>query len=386
MNGHFLISLDFELVWGGAGWNLSKIELYKPNLSCAKEALCEIVHLLEKYDMKCTIGYVGAMNYASLQELQMVNNTLIPSYLDISYASFASLLPHVGKELDVNLFLAHREVEILQVKANVELASHTYSHYYCLEEGQTIEDFENDVRMAKENAIKQGVNLVSIIFPRNQVNDDYLTICRKYGFTHFRGMLNSFLYKPSKTPFRYSPMGALRFLDTYLNISGNNTYTIEDTKNKELIDVPGQGLAQGQGPAVGQGTHQPLPLLGDDPAHQPRPHREGKALRSAAAAGHVQQPPPLGGGLPWPGLRRRGPVWPHLHRADEIAPLLLWPEIALRRELGIGVFHRDHRRLQMPGQGPLRRQLLPGGQPPGQDILFDAAVEIVIPGQAPPAL
>ncbi|MEF3426828.1 polysaccharide deacetylase family protein [Bacteroides cellulosilyticus] len=239
MNGHFLISLDFELVWGGAGWNLSKIELYKPNLSCAKEALCEIVHLLEKYDMKCTIGYVGAMNYASLQELQMVNNTLIPSYLDISYASFASLLPHVGKELDVNLFLAHREVEILQVKANVELASHTYSHYYCLEEGQTIEDFENDVRMAKENAIKQGVNLVSIIFPRNQVNDDYLTICRKYGFTHFRGMLNSFLYKPSKTPFRYSPMGALRFLDTYLNISGNNTYTIEDTKNKELIDVPG---------------------------------------------------------------------------------------------------------------------------------------------------
>lgn len=70
MNGHLLISLDFELVWGVAGWNLSKIELYKPNLSCAKEALYEIVHLLEKYDMKCTIGYVGAMNYASLQELQ----------------------------------------------------------------------------------------------------------------------------------------------------------------------------------------------------------------------------------------------------------------------------------------------------------------------------
>lgn len=92
MNGHFLISLDFELVWGVAGWNLSKIELYKPNLSCAKEALYEIVHLLEKYDMKCTIGYVGAMNYASLQELQMVNNTLIPSYLDISYASFASVI------------------------------------------------------------------------------------------------------------------------------------------------------------------------------------------------------------------------------------------------------------------------------------------------------
>lgn len=239
MNGHFLISLDFELVWGLAGWNLSRIELYKRNLLLAKDALCKIVHLLEKYDMKCTIGYVGAMNYTSLQELQMTNNALIPSYTNLLYASFVSLLPYMGKELDESLFLAHQEVEMLQMKTNVEVASHTYSHYYCLEEGQTIEDFENDVRMAKENAMKQGVNLVSIIFPRNQVNDDYLNICRKYGFTHFRGMLNNFLYKPSKTSFRYSPMGALRFLDTYLNISGSNTFTIEDTKGKELIDVPG---------------------------------------------------------------------------------------------------------------------------------------------------
>lgn len=239
MNGYFLISLDFELVWGLAGWNLQKIELYKRNLLLAKDALCEIVRLLEKHDMKCTIGYVGAMNHTSLQELQITNNTLVPSYTNLLYASFTSLLPHVGKELDVSLFLAHQEVRMLQMKANVELASHTYSHYYCLEEGQTIEDFEDDMRMAKENAMKQGLNLVSIIFPRNQVNDDYLNICRKYGFTHFRGMLNNFLYKPSRTSFRYSPMGALRFFDTYLNISGNNTYTIEDTKGKELIDVPG---------------------------------------------------------------------------------------------------------------------------------------------------
>ena len=154
----------------------------------------------------------------------------------------------------------------------------------------------------------------------------------------------------------------------------------------ELIDVPGQSLAQGQSSAVGHRRQQPLPLLGDDPAHQPGPHGEGKALRPAAAAGQVQQPPPPWGGLPQLGLLRRGPVRPHLHRTDEIPPLLLRAEIALRQKLGIGVLHRDHRRLQVPGQGPLGRKLLPGGQPPGQDILFDAAVEIIIPGQAPPAL
>lgn len=250
MNGHFLISLDFELVWGLAGWDLPRIELYKRNLLLAKDALCEIVSLLEKYDMKCTIGYVGAMNYTSLQELQMADNSLVPSYTNLLYAPFASLLPYMGKELDEGLFLAHQEVEMLQIKANVEVASHTYSHYYCLEEGQTLEDFENDLRMVKENAMKQGINLVSIIFPRNQVNDNYLSICCRYGFTHYRGMLNNFLYKPSKTSFRYSPMGALRFLDTYLNISGNNTYTIEDTKDKELIDVPGSRFLRPYSPQL----------------------------------------------------------------------------------------------------------------------------------------
>ncbi|SHJ48468.1 polysaccharide deacetylase family protein [Bacteroides stercorirosoris] len=239
MNGHFLISLDFELVWGLAGWDLSQIEHYKQNLFSAKDALYKIVCLLEKYNMKCTVGYVGAMNHVSQQELYNTNNILIPAYSNHLYASFGSLLPYMNRELDERLFLAHQEIEMLQKKANVEVASHTYSHYYCLEEGQTIDDFENDVRMAITNAKKQGVNLVSIIFPRNQVNDDYLKVCHKYGFTHFRGMINTALYKPTKTVFRYSPMGALRFLDTYLNISGSNTYSIENTVGKDLIDVPG---------------------------------------------------------------------------------------------------------------------------------------------------
>ncbi|WP_025835231.1 polysaccharide deacetylase family protein [Bacteroides stercorirosoris] len=163
MNGHFLISLDFELVWGLAGWDLSQIEHYKQNLFSAKDALYKIVCLLEKYNMKCTVGYVGAMNHVSQQELYNTNNILIPAYSNHLYASFGSLLPYMNRELDERLFLAHQEIEMLQKKANVEVASHTYSHYYCLEEGQTIDDFENDVRMAITNA-KNKVLILFLLF------------------------------------------------------------------------------------------------------------------------------------------------------------------------------------------------------------------------------
>lgn len=239
MIGHFVISLDFELVWGLAGWNITQVESYSTNIKNAKTALKDIVEMLEKYDMKCTIGYVGAMNFSCISELRLDKNTVIPSYKNKQFASFISLLPYAEKELNVDLFFAKSEIAYLKSRANIELASHTYSHYYCLEEGQSIDDFENDLIKTIENAELHGIKLASIIFPRNQVNDTYLKICKNRGFTHFRGMLNNTLYEPSKTSFRYSPIGALRFLDTYFNISGSNTYSIDTTMGKELIDVPG---------------------------------------------------------------------------------------------------------------------------------------------------
>lgn len=239
MNGHFVISLDFELVWGLAGWNITQVESYSTNIKNAKTALKDIVEVFDKYNMKCTIGFVGAMNFSCISELRLDENTVIPSYQDKLYASFLSLLPYAEKELGVDLFLAESEIMFLKSRVNIELASHTFSHYYCLEKGQSIVDFEKDLIKTNENAKLHGIKLSSIIFPRNQVNDTYLRICRNHGFTHFRGMLNNVLYEPSKTSFRYSPMGALRFLDTYFNISGLNTYSIESTRGKELIDVPG---------------------------------------------------------------------------------------------------------------------------------------------------
>ena len=62
-----------------------------------------------------------------------------------------------------------RQDVITELKNNtlVELASHTFSHYYALEDGQTIEQFNSDIKASIDSAKVHGLNLKSIIFPRN---------------------------------------------------------------------------------------------------------------------------------------------------------------------------------------------------------------------------
>ena len=43
-----------------------------------------------------------------------------------------------------------------------ELGTHTFSHYYCLEEGQTAEQFKADIEAAIKIAAEKGVTLKSL--------------------------------------------------------------------------------------------------------------------------------------------------------------------------------------------------------------------------------
>lgn len=227
--GKFIISLDFELIWGLAGWSNDKIDSYYNNFSNAIIALEKIVELFHKYDIKCTIAFVGAMNYNSLDELMIeLKKYRKPSYRKPSFYSFDSLLPYITqRKYHVSNYFCKDIIEELAKNSKVELASHTFSHYYCLEDGQTIENFEQDIFFAIKSANRSNITIKSIIFPRNQVSKECIDICQRYGITHFRGTLNNYLYQANKTESRYSIKGALRFLDTYFNLSGYNTYYVD---------------------------------------------------------------------------------------------------------------------------------------------------------------
>lgn len=233
-HGYFVISLDFELIWGLAGWNKKQIDSYLPNLQNATKALKYIIATLSKYKIKCTIGYVGFMGYQSVDDLISHLPQILPQYENMSFSSVHSLIPLINVIYPKELFFCPTILKELEAEPLIELASHTFSHYYCLEKGQNEEAFRQDIQKAQEQG---NGKLHSIIYPRNQVSQRYLKICKENGFTHYRGNLPNLLYKAKKTTSRYSLTGALRFLDTYINLFGHHCFKAQE--HEGLINIPG---------------------------------------------------------------------------------------------------------------------------------------------------
>jgi len=228
-NGGFIVSLDFELMWGMAGHDREYLQKYSDNIRHAPEALLEIIKICSRYGVKLTVAHVGAMTQSHPSELRGITPPIQPTYYNSAFYSgnIIHIMPELAKEPE--LFCCPTTLKELLKKLNVELASHTYSHYYCLEDGQTIEQFENDIIQVRKHSLS---DYSTIIFPRNQVSEDYLNICAKHGFTHYRGIVEDFIHRPSKTKSHFSLKGVLRLLDSYVPITGDKTF-------KEIKEIGG---------------------------------------------------------------------------------------------------------------------------------------------------
>ncbi|MEJ7677592.1 MAG: hypothetical protein WKG06_06940 [Segetibacter sp.] len=96
-----------------------------------------------------------------------------------------------------------------------------------------------DIQKACEIAKKENIELTSIVFPRNQVNKDYLPICLKYGIKYYRGAQQGKLWSSKDTDEGNKvKFKILRFLDAYINISGAGSYPIPEIKQYP-INLPG---------------------------------------------------------------------------------------------------------------------------------------------------
>ena len=103
-----------------------------------------------------------------------------------------------------------------------EIGSHTFSHYYCREAGQTPEQFAEDMAAAKAIAGDHGYDLTSVILPRNQCEPEYTDILRQAGFTAYRDEENDWIYNKVKSGLLFK---VLRTLDMYLPLTGQGGYT-----------------------------------------------------------------------------------------------------------------------------------------------------------------
>lgn len=234
--GNFVISLDFEIYWGVH--DAVSIESYKENLLGVRKVIPELLHLFNKFQIKATFATVGLLFFDEKNDLLNNLPERKPEYVQRELSSYYSQIKLIGKNEEEDPF--HFGLSLIQKiqKFQQEIGCHTFSHYYCLEKGQTTEDFKADLIAAKKIAFKRSIELKSIVFPRNQYNKTYLQICKEEGFSTFRGNEKSVLFS-SRTQRNDSLLRRpLRLIDAYINLSGHNCYSKEEMKNGELINIP----------------------------------------------------------------------------------------------------------------------------------------------------
>lgn len=232
--GGFVFSLDFELMWGVYGTH--NISDYGKNIVGVRKMVPRMLDLLSRYKLGCTWATVGFLFCSSRDELLACLPPIRPAYHNPRISAY-SYLHEVGTDerRDPHHFAPSLIAEIA-ARPRQEIATHTLSHYYCLEEGQTAEAFAADLSAALSLAAAKGYRINSIVFPRNQVSETALAICRGAGLTIYRGA--------SETP---SGIGiarsqerlshrAIRLIDAYIE-TGARTNRIVRRQNG-MINVP----------------------------------------------------------------------------------------------------------------------------------------------------
>jgi len=215
--GAFVISLDFELHWGVRDHETTHGP-YRQNLLGARKAIPRLLELFERYGIAGTWAIVGFLFASSPEERRRFEPALRPCYYDKSLDPYVEPL---GKgEADDPLHFAPSLIEQIRRSPNQEIATHTFSHYYGHEPGQTVESFKADLDSAIAIAADRGLRLRSIVFPRNQVNPDYTQAVLDAGIICYRGSEHGWMHRGTSRQERTLRLRLARIADTYVDISG----------------------------------------------------------------------------------------------------------------------------------------------------------------------
>ena len=181
--GILVISLDFELLWGvfdKVDWR-HKIVYFENT----RKVIPEILKLFEEYGISCTWATVGMLFNSGWEEWNHNIPSKLPNYDDNKLSAYDYGKSIQNKETE-ELCFAPNLIRLIKDTSGQEIATHTYSHYYCLEPGQTMESFRLDLQKASRLAKKFDIDLKSLVFPRNQYNKEYLNLCSELGINTVR--------------------------------------------------------------------------------------------------------------------------------------------------------------------------------------------------------
>jgi peptidoglycan/xylan/chitin deacetylase (PgdA/CDA1 family) len=178
MAGIFTISLDFELHWGvfDKRDRSARMTCYENT----RNLIPGLLQAFEKNKVHVTWATVGSLFANDKTEWDQFSPSVKPTYVNKKVSAYEYVEQETIDEHETAFFAADLVKEILNYEGQ-ELATHTFSHYYCCEDGQNVRQFDADLKAAKAAAEKLDVQITSLVFPRNQFNESYLEVCWNNG-------------------------------------------------------------------------------------------------------------------------------------------------------------------------------------------------------------
>lgn len=238
IHGKFVISLDFEIIWGVHD-QPDIVTNYGKNLLGVQKVIPRLLGVFEKYKIRATFATVGLLFFSNKKELLEFISFRKPVYKNSHLSPYETELEKLGESEETDKYhFASSLIDEIKKYPNQEICTHTFSHYYCLEEGQTLLDFKEDINAAIKIAFDKGVKTNSMVFPRNQYSEKYLQICSQVGIKCVRGTENSWLYTSRNNLDETLLRRAFRFLDSYFNISGHHCYNDEFVISQKPYNIP----------------------------------------------------------------------------------------------------------------------------------------------------
>lgn len=242
-----MISLDFELHWGMRDHTPLTGEV-RAELERSRDTVEVLADLFAGRSVRATWATVGFLFATSHEEMQSFMPVVRPRYRRPELDPYTEL---VGEDERADpVHLAGSLVRRLASIEGQEIASHTFSHFYCLEPGQDEEAWRADLAAACAIARVNDMALTSLVLPRNQWNPGYSAATRDAGFTCIRGPQRSFGHEPARTGRSIRLRRAARLADTYVGVRPPPTTAWGDLAGPDgLLNVPASAFLRPMSPS-----------------------------------------------------------------------------------------------------------------------------------------
>ncbi len=239
--GVFNISLDFELHWGCFESKRELDQTTREYFNNTRMVIPQMLSLFEEHAIHVTWATVGMLFSKNIKDWEAHIPAVTPDFYNHKVSAYEWVKEHGFFSEKDPFHFAPDLIERIKSTPHQEIGTHTYAHYFCLEEGQTLDHFREDIRMACEVSRDFGIEIKSLVFPRNQFNKEYLSVCDELGITAVRSNPKIWYWSPSTASGFFRRL--FRSGDAYLKIQPIKMVYLKDIDTKQFpLQLPASRL------------------------------------------------------------------------------------------------------------------------------------------------